>query len=80
MAEQRQGSLFSATAARFGITERQVSRLVAKDRQIGNIKDLPRSERPKVTTEREDGNRTALQKASFEASTTNQRRLQRRGW
>ena len=34
--------------------QRKVSRLVAKYRQTGNIKDLNRSGRPKVTTERED--------------------------
>ena len=44
----------SAFVARFGKTEGKVRRLVAKDRQTGNIKDLPRSDRSKVTTERED--------------------------
>ena len=46
------GQSFSAIAARFG--EGEVSRVGAKYRKTGNIKDLPRSSRPKVTTERED--------------------------
>ena len=50
---QRQSSL-TAIADCFGITNGEVSRLVAKYRQTGNINDLPRSGRPKVTTERED--------------------------
>ena len=40
---------FSATVARIGITKDEVSRLVAKYRQTGNIKDLSRSGRPKQT-------------------------------
>ena len=48
------GQSFAAVAARCGITKGDVSHLVAKYRQTGNIKDLPRGGRPKVTTERED--------------------------
>ena len=70
------GQSFSAIAACFGITKSEASRLVAEDRQTGNIKDLPISGRPKVTTEREDHDRAALQKASFES----QRRRPRRNW
>ena len=37
------GQSFSAIAANFGITKGEVSHLVAKYRQTGNTKDLPRS-------------------------------------
>ena len=37
-----------------GITKSEVSRLVAKYRETGNVKDVPRSGRPKPTIEGQD--------------------------
>ena len=48
------GQSFTVIAARFGITKSEVSRLVTKYRETGNVKDVPRSGHPKVTTERQD--------------------------
>mgnify|MGYP003471160912 CR=1 FL=1 len=54
MGAAQAGQSFTVIAARFGITKSEVSRLVAKYRETGNVKDVPRSGRPKVTTERQD--------------------------
>ena len=48
------GQSFSAVGVRFGITEVEISRLVAKNRQTGNLKNFPRSDHPKATKEKED--------------------------
>ena len=48
------GQSFSAIAHRYAITKGEVSRLVAKHRQTGSVKDHPRSGRPRVATDRED--------------------------
>lgn len=41
-------------AANFNVHPKTIRRLVTKFRQTGDVKDRPRSGRPKVTTARED--------------------------
>ncbi|KAK7464517.1 hypothetical protein BaRGS_00019948, partial [Batillaria attramentaria] len=48
------GQSLSAIAARFRTIKGEVSRLVAKHRQTGNVQNPSRSGRPRVTTARED--------------------------
>lgn len=48
------GLRHSDVAARFGVTRTTITRLVTRYRLHGNVNDLPRSGRPRVTTPRQD--------------------------
>lgn len=48
------GTRVADVARRFGVHERTIFRLQARFRQTGNVKDRPRSGRPRITTPRED--------------------------
>jgi IS30 family transposase len=48
------GMSFKDIARQMGYHYSVVSRLVRKDTQINNVKDLPRSGRPRVTSDRDD--------------------------
>jgi IS30 family transposase len=48
------GMSFKAIGRQMGYHYAVVSRLVRKHTQINNVKDLPRSSRPRVTSDRDD--------------------------
>jgi transposase len=71
--ENTTGMSFKAIERQMGYHYTVVSRLVRKHTQTNNVKDLPRSGRPRVTSDRED---RALQRLVRRMPFANQSRTQ----